>query len=173
MCVLLWHICFVLKYIFLFCNVRNVQEEPELCWHPQTAFSGRQTARGLWHQPALHSPLLVWRPQLQTWLGRSGQTVKYHFVIIHYSFCKHFVVFSILEDWLDNTCGIRVVCENARHCFFLVLTDSRTSWNMCLRESLRSSCVQTSWPERDTRERHSSISVSFSLLSTFVLYWEL
>lgn len=64
-----------IENIFLSCNICNIQEEPELCGHSQIAFSGWQTAQCLWHQPALHPPLLVWRSQLQTWFrctGRSG-----------------------------------------------------------------------------------------------------
>lgn len=76
--------------------------------------------------------------------------------------------FSTIKDCLNITCGI---WRNPRHwcyCFFVALTDSRTSWNMYLRESLKSSCVQTSWRARDTRGRPFSISVSFSLLLAFV-----
>lgn len=83
--------------------------------------------------------------------------------------------FSTLQDWLDNTCGI-IDVRNPRYwrqCFLLILFDCRTSWNMYPRESLRSSCVQTSWPERDTRGRPFSISVSFSMVVTFVLYWQI
>lgn len=52
----------------------HFKEEPEFCGHPQTPFSGWQTPGSLWHQPAFRPPLLVWRPQLQTGLGRTGHS---------------------------------------------------------------------------------------------------
>lgn len=90
---LLFRCC--IENIFLSRTVCNVQEEPELCGHPQIAFSGWQTSQCLWYQPTLHSPLLVWRPQLQTWLRCTGQ------IDILYKYLKRV---STTEDGLDRTC---------------------------------------------------------------------